>query len=112
MKDQRKKGKIKPIGFLAAPPMPLFKEEGRTVPVDPGSTPHWMLLFSRLAVAGLLRERPMTLEELEDRVRSLMREAEFSRPDDLVGFLKHILWLLEKEGRVVAEGDPVKYRFL
>ena len=103
---------MKPIGFLSAPPMPLCMEEGRTEPVDPGSTPHWMLLFSRLAVAGLLRERPMTLDELEERVRNLMREADFSRPDDLVGFLEHILWLLEKEGRLVAEGEPPRYRFL
>ena len=100
------------MGFMAAPPMPLYKEEGRTEPVDPGSTPHWMLLFSRLAVAGLLRERPMTLDELEGRVEGLMREAGFSRPDDLVGFLEHILWLLEKEGRVVAEDEPARYRFL
>ncbi len=111
MKEQRKRGKSKPIGFLSAPTM-MTDGEARAGPVDPGSEPHWMLLFSRLAVAGLLRERPMTLDELEERVRSLMREAGFSRPDDLVGFLEHILWLLEKEGRVAAEGEPARYRFL
>jgi len=105
MKDRKEKTQPCPVGFLTA------ETETRTGPVDPGAEPLRMLLFSRLSVVGLLRERPMTLGELEARVEGLMRGAGFSRPDDLVGFLKHILWLMEKEGRVVSEGEPPRFRF-